>query len=273
MADVWIKFCGCTSSSDVALAAEAGADAFGMIFAPSPRRVTWQAVNDIATRVPPSIQPVAVFVNPARGEVAKVQSLFPSAWLQFSGDESPEFVADYGERAIKAVHVGDDAAGLAEAAGNIRTRCSCSTPSTTACAGARERASTGSARRKLTKARRVVIAGGLTPENVGECVERVRPFGVDVRSGIETDGRKDIAKMRAFVRAVRRRVNRPDARGYFGTFGGRFVPEVLIAALDEVERAHDGSLRRRRVLARLRRRAARLRGPAVADLSLRPLRC
>ncbi len=205
MADVWIKFCGCTSSSDVALAAEAGANAFGMIFAPSPRRVTWQAVNDIATRVPPSIQPVAVFVNPARGEVAKVQSLFPSAWLQFSGDESPEFVADYGERAIKAVHVGDDAAGLAEAAGKYpyalllldskhdRLR------GGTGASFDWERAS------EITKARRVVIAGGLTPENVGECVERVRPFGVDVRSGIETDGRKDIAKMRAFVRAVRRR--------------------------------------------------------------------
>ena len=79
MADVWIKFCGCTSSSDVALAAEAGADAFGMIFAPSPRRVTWQAVNDIAAHVPPSIAPVAVFVNPARGEVEKVRSLFPHA--------------------------------------------------------------------------------------------------------------------------------------------------------------------------------------------------
>ena len=67
MADVWIKFCGCTASSDVELAVEAGADAFGMIFAPSPRRITWQAANDIAARGAASIQPVAVFVNPARG--------------------------------------------------------------------------------------------------------------------------------------------------------------------------------------------------------------
>ncbi len=205
MADVWIKFCGCTSSSDVALAAQAGADAFGMIFAPSPRRVTWQAVSDIAARVPPSIAPVAVFANPARGEVEKVRSLFPSAWLQFSGDESPEFVADYGERAIKAIHVGDDGAGLGEAAGRY--------PYALLLLDSKhDRLRGGTGTRfdwehaaEITKARRVVIAGGLTPENVGECVERVRPFGVDVRSGIETDGRKDIAKMRAFVRAARRR--------------------------------------------------------------------
>ncbi len=55
----------------------------------------------------------------------------------------------------------------------------------------------------LARARRVVVAGGLRPENVAECVERVRPFGVDVRSGIETEDRKDVQKMRAFVRAVR----------------------------------------------------------------------
>jgi phosphoribosylanthranilate isomerase len=205
MADVWIKFCGCTSSSDVALAAEAGADAFGMIFAPSPRRVTWQAVNDIAVRVPPSIQPVAVFVNPARGEVEKVQSLFPRAWLQFAGDESPGFVADYGEKAIKTIHVSDGGAGLGEAAGRY--------PYALLMLDSRHerlRGGTGASfdwehASEIAKERRVVIAGGLTPENVGDCVERLHPFGVDVRSGIETDGRKDIAKMRAFVRAVRRR--------------------------------------------------------------------
>jgi phosphoribosylanthranilate isomerase len=205
VADVWIKFCGCTSSMDVELAAAAGADAFGMIFAPSPRRITWQAASDIAVRLPASIEPVAVFVNPARGEVEKVRSLFPRARLQFSGEESPEFVADYGERAIKAIHVDEDGAGVAEAAGRFpyalllldarRGRLAGGTGTTFPWEHAAD----------ISRERRIVIAGGLTPGNVAACVERLSPFGVDVRSGIETDGRKDPVKMRAFVRAVRRR--------------------------------------------------------------------
>lgn len=205
MADVWIKFCGCTASSDVELAVQAGADAFGMIFAPSPRRVTWQAANDIAARVPTGIEPVAVFVNPTRGEVAKVRSLFPRAWVQFSGDESPEFVADYGERTIKTIHVGDGSADIAEAAGRFPYALLLLDSRHGGLAGGTGKTFAWEHAVKIVKDRRIVIAGGLTPENVGACVERLHPFGVDVRSGIETDGRKDPAKMRAFVRAVRRR--------------------------------------------------------------------
>jgi phosphoribosylanthranilate isomerase len=205
MPDVWIKFCGCTSSSDMELAARAGADAFGMIFAPSSRRVTWQAANDIAARLQPGIQPVAVFVNPARGEVDKVRSIFPDAWLQFSGDESPQFVANYGERAIKVIHVGDEGTDVAEAAGLFPYALLLLDSRRDGLAGGTGRTFSWEHAVEIAKERRVVIAGGLTPENVGACVERLHPFGVDVRSGVETDGRKDPAKMRAFVRAVRRR--------------------------------------------------------------------
>jgi phosphoribosylanthranilate isomerase len=204
MADVWIKFCGCTASSDVELAAKTGANAFGMIFAPSPRRVTWQAANDIAARMPSAIEPVAVFVNPARGEVEKVRSLFPNAWLQFSGDESAEFVASYGERAIKVIHIGDGEAGIAESAGLFPYALLLFDSRHGGVAGGTGMTFAWEHASEIAKERRVVIAGGLTPQNVGECVERLHPFGVDVRSGIETDGRKDPAKMRAFVRAVRR---------------------------------------------------------------------
>jgi phosphoribosylanthranilate isomerase len=205
MADVWIKFCGCTSSRDVELAAEAGANAFGMIFAPSPRRVTWQAANDIASRAPSSIEAVAVFVNPARGEVEKVRSLFPRAWLQFSGDESPEFVADYGERAIKAIHVDESGSGIAEAAGLFPYALLLLDAKHNNLAGGTGASFKWEHAVPIARERRVVIAGGLTPENVGACVGRLHPFGVDVRSGIESDGRKDPLKMRAFVVAVRER--------------------------------------------------------------------
>src|SRR5579871_4836253 len=105
VADVWTKLCGCTAWGDVALAIDAGADAFGMIFAASPRRIEWSAAVEIASRLRAAIAPVTVFVNPTRQEVEAVRALFPRALLQFSGDETPEFVARYGDRAVKALHV------------------------------------------------------------------------------------------------------------------------------------------------------------------------
>jgi phosphoribosylanthranilate isomerase len=185
------------------MAAEAGADAFGMIFAPSPRRIAFDAAQEIARHATAAVTPVAVFVNPAGSEVDAVLDLFPSALLQFSGDETPEFVQRYGERAIKALHVDDRTSRIEE-------RCE-RFPAAFVLFDARQDGMAGGTGRTfdwnqvvaIAAKRRVVIAGGLRPENVAECVQRARPFGVDVRNGIETDGRKDIAKMRAFVRAVR----------------------------------------------------------------------
>jgi phosphoribosylanthranilate isomerase len=203
MAEVWIKFCGCTSWSDVELAIDAGADAVGMIFAPSPRQITFAAAAEIAQRVGSSIEPVGVFVNPTRREVREVLELFPEARLQFSGDETPEFVADYAERAIKAIHVGEGGTGLAEASGEFAYALLLLDSQRDGLAGGTGSSFAWELAVPIAARRRVVIAGGLTPENVAQCVAIVHPFGVDVRSGIETNGRKDIVKMRAFVRAVR----------------------------------------------------------------------
>ena len=204
MASVWVKFCGCESWADVELAMEAGADAFGMIFAPSPRRISFESAEQIARHALASIEPVAVFVNPEESLVNQVRTLFPNARLQFSGDEPPDFVAKYGERAIKAVHIDPHATLVAERAARF--------PEATLLLDSRQDGLAGGTGTSfpwehaipLAAQRRVVVAGGLTPENVAECVARVRPFGVDVRNGIETNDRKDLAKMREFVRAVRR---------------------------------------------------------------------
>jgi phosphoribosylanthranilate isomerase len=203
VADCWIKFCGCTSPEDVALAAAAGADAFGMIFAPSPRRISFETAEAIARRLTPGIAPVAVFVNPDRSEVERVLEILPSALLQFSGDETPDFVGRYGDRAIKAMHIDDRSSLVAE-------RCE-RFPDALLLFDARQDGMAGGTGRTfdwdqvlpIVGKRRVVIAGGLWDENVAACVERLHPFGVDVRNGIETQGRKDPEKMRAFVRAVR----------------------------------------------------------------------
>jgi phosphoribosylanthranilate isomerase len=187
------------------MAIEAGADAFGMIFAPSPRRITWEAAVEIAHCVPASVEPVAIFVDPSKDAVDAVRVLFPHVRIQFSGDEAAELVAAYGARAIKAIHVDAD-----DDPAELKARCD-RHPRATILFDARRNGLAGGTGTPfawklvtpLAAARRVVIAGGLSAENVNACLNSVRPYGVDVRSGIETDGRKDWKKMRAFVRAVR----------------------------------------------------------------------
>ena len=203
MAEIWVKLCGCTSPADVALAAQCGADAFGMIFAPSPRRITFEAAENIARHPPPKITPVAVFVNPSEDEVESVQELFPNALLQFSGEETPEFVGRYGDRAIKAIHIDDLTA-------NVKERCDRYADAFVLFDARQDGMAGGTGRTfdwdqvaAIAKERRVVVAGGLTPENVVDCIVRARPFGVDVRTGVESDGRKDPVKVQAFVDAVR----------------------------------------------------------------------
>lgn len=199
-----IKFCGCTSWRDVELALEAGADAIGLIFAESPRRIAWDAAREIAGRIPSQLSPVAVFVNPTSDEIRRVRELFPRIAVQLSGDETPGFANSLAGTVIKAVHVGD------ETPSEMARICDRYAPSLvlfdTHVAG--RYGGTGLTFdwrnvAELARWRPVMVAGGLTPENVGACVRSVRPFGVDVRSGIETDGCKDAQKMRAFVRAVR----------------------------------------------------------------------
>jgi len=203
VADTLVKFCGCTAWNDVLLAIDSGADAFGMIFAPSPRRIEWANAVEISGHRLDAIAPVAVFVDPERDEVERVRNIPPNAWLQFSGNEPPEFVALFGERAIKAIHVGDRDEALEERAlGFPRALLLFDTHD-------RERAG-GTGRvfewprvAALASRRQVIVAGGLTPDNVADCVRELRPYVVDVRSGVESGGQKDARKMQAFVRAVR----------------------------------------------------------------------
>lgn len=201
-----IKFCGCTDLRDVMLAVETGADAIGMIFAPSPRRITESSARHIAEHLPPFITPVGVFVNPTRDEVGRARDIFPDLVIQLHGDESPQFVSSLDGKVIKTVHVPHDAtdSNAVELAANQHPRAILLFD--TVVDG--KRGGTGvtfpwRAVAPIARERQIIVGGGLNPENVPACVRAVRPFGVDVRSGIETDGRKDAMKMRAFVKAVK----------------------------------------------------------------------
>ena len=177
-----------------------------MILADSPRRVAPEDARAIARSVPPFVSVVAVFVHPDEADVERLRGW--GCVPQFSGNETPAFCERAGAgRYVKALHVErtadrlpDDLATLAGAFphGDILfdTRSG-------AMYGGTGVTFAWNVVEPLARRRRVIVSGGLEPGNVAACVAAVRPFAVDVRSGVETDGTKDYAKMRAFVRAVR----------------------------------------------------------------------
>ncbi len=201
-----VKFCGCTDLHDVMLAVQTGADAVGMIFAPSTRRITQSAAKHIASEIPAFITPVGVFVEPSRDDISRARDIFPDLVVQLHGEEPPEFVSSIDGRIIKTVHVSpqeSDEAGL-ERKCNAHPRAIVLFD--TAVDGARGGTGTAFPWRlvgSLARRRQIIVGGGLNPENVAACIRAVRPFGVDVRSGVETSARKDAQKMRAFVQAVK----------------------------------------------------------------------
>lgn len=201
-----VKICGCTSIADVEGAVEAGADAVGVIFAESPRRVTVADARAIVRSVPPFVSVLGVLVNPGPALVAEILAL--GCAPQFSGDETPEFCAAVaGGRYVKALHFDHGAVHTAAAAEAMAALY----PQADLLFDSRRGELYGGTGTSfhwplveaIARRRRVIVGGGLVAENVGAAVAGVRPFGVDVRSGVERDGVKDRTMMRAFVRAVR----------------------------------------------------------------------
>lgn len=188
------------------LAVETGADAIGMIFAPSPRRIAQSAAKYIAEHLPPFITPVGVFVDPTRDDIERARDVFPDLVVQLHGSESASFVSSLDGKIIKtigvpAVAVEPDA--IDRAANEHPRAILLFDTKHGGNSGGTGTAFPWRVVAPIARNRQIIVGGGLTPENVSNCVRAVRPYGVDVRSGIETDGRKDPMKMRAFVQAVK----------------------------------------------------------------------
>ena len=203
-----VKICGCTSAADVALAVDAGADAVGVILAErSERRVGIERFRDIAQSVPAFTTLVAVFVDPPASLVD--EALHAGAIPQFHGDEPAEaceaFAAGPYVKAfsIEPRRVYDPDQFAEHARGFAHATLLFDTAGGDGRSGGTGRTFAWEIARRLAGHRRFVVSGGLTPDNVGACVRLVRPYAVDVRSGVETNGMKDPEKVRAFVRAVR----------------------------------------------------------------------
>ncbi|HEV3155814.1 MAG TPA: phosphoribosylanthranilate isomerase [Candidatus Baltobacteraceae bacterium] len=181
-----------------------GVDAIGVIFAPSARRVSLETARAIAMVVPPVVTLVAVMVDPSEEEIRVVRSVLPQAVFQFCGKESPALCRSAGGAYLKLFPVSsDDTMGAYDIASEwdealplFDTR--------SPLGGGSGQTFEWNRVATLASRRPIVVAGGLSAENVAECIHRIRPFAVDVRSGIETDERKDFRKMEAFVETVRK---------------------------------------------------------------------
>lgn len=200
-----IKICGLTNREDAQCAAASGADALGFMFADSPRRVAPETAREILAEVGPLVTGVGVFANSPPDAVRQVLALSGCAVAQLHGEESAQdlsLLAPY--PAIKAMRVGGDFSE-AQLAPYRRARAillDAYVPGQRG--GTGERFDMSVAVGLVARGWRVIVAGGLTPENVAEVVTRVRPYGVDVSSGVESaPGRKDHAKIRDFLAAVR----------------------------------------------------------------------
>ncbi len=199
-----IKICGITRAEDARSAVELGADAIGLVFyAASPRHVDLDQARAILAAIPPFVTTVGLFVDPARDQVKSVLRACTLGLLQFHGDEAPDFCASFGLSYIKAARVRADA-DLVQSLSPYRAAQGWLLDAyhDQLYGGTGESFDWKLIPRDL--ARPVILSGGLTPDNVGAAVRQVRPWAVDVSSGVEAaKGIKDAAKIAAFIRGVR----------------------------------------------------------------------
>lgn len=205
-----IKICGITNVDDALAAAAAGADAIGLVFyESSSRAVTVASARAICAALPPFVTSVGLFVDAESALISDVLRTVPLDLLQFHGAEAPAFCAQFGRPYIKALRMRDDIelheevqrfsgaqgwlldtyrAGVAGGTGEVFDW----------------------QRIPVELRARVIMAGGLNPDNVGDAVSRIRPYAVDVSGGIEAaPGRKDAFKIEQFVAAVYRADQQP----------------------------------------------------------------
>jgi phosphoribosylanthranilate isomerase len=213
---LWIKICANTSLADARLAAEAGADAVGFVFAPSSRRVTAEQAAEIVPHLPLTLEKIGVFVDAAFAEIAAAVETAGLTGVQLHFGSAPELPAQLREkfgaklRILGVVHfdaaAGERAAALAR---EVNLDALLVDSRSAAAVGGTGQSydwnlASQTVFRNSGRHKPIVAAGGLNPANVAKAIATLRPWGVDVASGVEAaPGRKDAAKIRAFIAAAR----------------------------------------------------------------------
>jgi phosphoribosylanthranilate isomerase len=204
---VKIKICGITNLEDALMAVEAGADALGFVFFQgSSRCISPEQAAAIVQRLPPFVQTVGLFVNEELATVNATANQCGLDLIQLHGEESPDYCTGVTRRIVKAFRVKDDTS-LGEMAHYRVAACLLDTWSPVAHGGTGKTFNWEIAAR-ASATHTIVLAGGLTPENVASAIAAVKPYAVDVSSGVESAPRKkDVQKVQRFIRAARSQYN------------------------------------------------------------------
>jgi phosphoribosylanthranilate isomerase len=211
----WVKICGIKQTAHALAVVEAGGDFIGLVFAPSQRQVTPARAGEIVSAVKShshAIEVVGVFVNMPASEVNMIASSCNLDWVQLSGDEPWEYCRQITKPLIKAVRIKAGQQPEQTCADLATGEQMLSSQRHLYLLDSQVKGRYGGTgmtfdwrlARQAAEQFPVIIAGGLTPENVAAAIETMVPWGVDVSSGVEVSGVKDIGKIRAFIEAVRR---------------------------------------------------------------------
>jgi len=198
-----VKICGLTRADEALMAVESGADAIGLVFyEPSPRNVSIELAAEIAAAIPAFVTKTALFVNPSKEFVEQVVQSVNLDLLQFHGSESADFCRQFNRTYIKAVAMKDDidldalAEEYADSAGLLLDTYKKGVPGGTGESFNWERVPQGFVKP-------IILAGGLTPENIAQAVQQTRVWAVDVSGGVEfAKGRKSSEKVQKFIQEV-----------------------------------------------------------------------
>jgi phosphoribosylanthranilate isomerase len=202
-----IKICGITSMEDAEVAVSAGADALGFVlYKNSPRLVDPAVVRRIVAGLPPFVLPIGVFVNEEADTVRALMDECGLALAQLHGDEPASYCQNLGRPALKALRLKDRGTflALAEFQGRANVRGFVIDTFSDQAYGGTGQTVDWALAAEAARSASILLAGGLTPTNVADAIRQVRPYGVDVSSGVEErPGKKDPAKVKAFIDAAR----------------------------------------------------------------------
>lgn len=199
---VRVKICGITNREDALLAVEAGAHALGFVFAESPRKVEPETVRQIVEILPPFISRVGVFVNEDQCMIEEISAICGLDVLQLHGDETPSYCTKFNKKVIKAIRVQDSSVLVSMVKYKVDAfLLDAFVPDKF---GGTGRTFDWQIALQAKSLGRIILSGGLDPENIIDAIAQVEPYAVDVSSGIEAQpGKKDPKKLKAFFEAIK----------------------------------------------------------------------
>ncbi len=199
-----VKICGITNYQDASAALKLGVDALGFIFAPSPRRISPEKAKEIISALPPFVKTVGVFVNEDPSAIRNIMNFCGLDLIQLHGDESPEFASEFMPYAIKAFRLKDESSlrSIGPYRGKVRAIVF-DTYSKNKKGGTGETFDWDLAVKGKEMGAPIILAGGLTPSNIEQAISVVRPYAVDVNSGVEdAPGRKNPSLIQKLMQKI-----------------------------------------------------------------------